>query len=214
MALRKAVPKPQEQEARKNAWISEATWRIVDERVSARRDTTKYHYLIPRLGRAIVESLKVNRRRRAEEAGAEVEALLGLDPPLHQEAWHRIKGWYRAAVDGAMPPARVTLKRITAERVDLYIYVPSPGANIPISEEPLLVDDLVTTEVKTKWAVKRLQNHLSRGPSGMRDKHLKGWLAAERKKEKEEAAAGEEMTESKRGGNLRNLRRHPTGRWW
>ena len=35
-ALRRAVPKPHSQDARKNAWISEATWRLVVERVSAR----------------------------------------------------------------------------------------------------------------------------------------------------------------------------------
>ena len=33
----------------------------------------------------------MDRKRRAEEAGAEVEELLGSDPPLHREAWHRIK---------------------------------------------------------------------------------------------------------------------------
>ena len=30
-SLRRAVPKPLAREARKNAWISEATWRLVDE---------------------------------------------------------------------------------------------------------------------------------------------------------------------------------------
>ena len=69
------------------------------------------------MGRAIAASLKGDRRRRAEEAGEEVEALLRLDPPLHWEAWHRIKGWYRAAVDPAPPPARVTLERITVEQL-------------------------------------------------------------------------------------------------
>ena len=34
-ALQRAVPKLQERDARKNTWISEATWRLVDERVSA-----------------------------------------------------------------------------------------------------------------------------------------------------------------------------------
>ena len=34
----------------------------------------------------------------------------------------------------------------------------------------------------------------------MRAGHLKGWLAAARKKEKEEAEAGEETEESNRGG--------------
>ena len=37
-ALRRAVPRAQLREARRNAWISESTWRLIDERVSARRD--------------------------------------------------------------------------------------------------------------------------------------------------------------------------------
>ena len=79
------------------------------------------------MGCTIAEILKGDRRRRIEEAGAEVETLLGLDPPLHREAWHRIKGWYQAAVDRDPPPAWVNLKRITSERVDLYSYVPPLG---------------------------------------------------------------------------------------
>ena len=43
-ALRRAVPRAQPRKARQNAWISESTWRLIDERVSARRD--------PRYGRA------------------------------------------------------------------------------------------------------------------------------------------------------------------
>ena len=48
-----------------------------------------------------------------------MEKLLGSDPPLHWEAWHRMKGWYWAAVDCVTPPAWVTLNRIRVERVDL-----------------------------------------------------------------------------------------------
>ena len=91
-ALRRSAPKPKAWNAQKNAWISEAMWRLVDERVSARWDPARYQYLIRRLGRAIVASLKVDRRQRAEEASEEVEKLLGTDPPLHWEAWHRMKG--------------------------------------------------------------------------------------------------------------------------
>ena len=123
-----------------------------------------------------------------------METLLGLDPPLHQEAWHRIKGWYQAAVDRDPPPAWVTLKQITSERVELYSYVPPPGANIPISVEPFPVDDSVPTEDKIDWTVKQLQNHCSGGTAGIQAEHLKGWLTAARTKEKEEAEAGEETT--------------------
>ena len=92
--------------------------------------------------------MRYYRQRRTEEAGAEVEALMGSDPPLHREAWHQIKGWYKAAFDRAPPPARVILEWITAERVGLYSYVPPPGTNISISVEPFPVDDLVPTEDK------------------------------------------------------------------
>ena len=66
-------------------------------------------------------------KRRVEIAGEEVETLLGADPPNPKEAWRRLKGWYKAAVNRAPPPARATLERIAAEQVDLYSYVPSPG---------------------------------------------------------------------------------------
>ena len=49
--------------------------------------------------------------------------------------------------------------------MDLYIYVPPLGENIPVSVEPFLVDDLVPTEEEIKWAVTQLQNHSSRGAS-------------------------------------------------
>ena len=183
-SLQRAVLKPLSRNVRKNAWISEATWILVNERVSVRRYPAKDQALICRLGCAIAASLRDNRRWKAEEAGAEVELLIGLYSPLHLEAWLRIKGCYRSAFNCALPPARVTLKRITAERVELYGYVPPLGENIPISVEQLLVDDSVPTEDDIEWAVKRLRNHRSGGPSRMWDEHLERCLASATKAEK------------------------------
>ena len=112
-------------------------------------------------------------------------------------ACHRIKRCYRAAFDCALPPDRVTLKRIMVEQVDLYSYVPPPGTNIPISMEPFQVDESVPTEEEIEWAVKGLRNPHSRGPSGVRANHLKRWLAAGRKASKDETTAGVETTEGK-----------------
>ena len=145
-ALRRAVPKARVREARRNEWISTETWRLEDERVSARQDPAKGQALKIRLGSAIKASLAADQRRRADEAGAEVEALVGAEPPLIQEVWHRIQGCYKAAVNPALPSARVTLKQITAERVALYSYVPPLGENIPVNIKPFLVDDSVTEE--------------------------------------------------------------------
>ena len=148
---------------RENGWISEDTWRLVDKRFSARRNPEKYQTWIRTLIRAIKESLQGDRRRRVEAAGAEVEALLGSDPPMPREAWQRLKGWYKAMVDRDQPPARVTPERITVEWVDLYSYVPSPGTNIPISVNPVPVDDSVTMEDEIEGALKHLRKNLSGG---------------------------------------------------
>ena len=119
------MPKPQPREQHRNAWISEETWKLVDERMTMRRKSRAWTGM-RRLGRAIQASLKGDRRRRVEEAGSEVEALLKEDPPNAKEAWRRMKGWYQAAAKRGPPPARATLERITAERTELYIRVPPP----------------------------------------------------------------------------------------
>ena len=77
-----------------------------------------------------------------------METLLGSDPPppLHREAWLWLKGWYRAAVYRHPPPAWVTPEQITADRVELYIYAPPPGDNIPNYVETFPVDESVPTE--------------------------------------------------------------------
>ena len=111
---------------------------------------------IRRLGRAIGASLKGDRKRRVEAAGMDVEALLGGDPPNVKDAWRRMKGWYKAASNISPPPARATLERIMAERVELYSQVPPPGDNIPVTVTPSDVDDLVPTEDEIAEAVKKL----------------------------------------------------------
>ena len=113
-----------------------------------------------------------------DTAGEEVETLLGADPPMPRDAWQQLKCWYKGTVDRAPPPARATLERITAEGVDLYSYVPSPGANIPITVRSVPVGDSVPTEAKIEEAVKNLRRDRSGGASGMQAEHLKGWLSA------------------------------------
>ena len=111
-----------------------------------------------------------------------MEALLGVYPPMPQEVWQRLKVWYKSVVDGAPPPARATLERITAERFDLYSYMPSPGTNILVSVIPVPVDYSLPTEYEIEEATKNLRSNRSGGVSGMRYEHLKGWLAVSKGK--------------------------------
>ena len=165
------------------------TWRLVNKRVSARRDLAKGQALKRRLRHAVKANLAADQRRRADEAGAKVEAPVGADPPLIQDSWLRIQGWYKAAGDCAPLPARATLERITAERVVLYRYVPPPGEIIPVTIQPFLVDDSVPGEREIEWVVKHLRNNQSGGASRMRAEHIKKWLAAAWRAEKEESTA-------------------------
>ena len=140
---------------------------------------------------------------RGGRGGGGVDALLGSDPLLHREVWHRIKGWYKDAVDRAPPPAWATLKRITSERVELYIYIPPPGTNIPISVHPFLVDDSVPTEEEIEWVVTQLINHRYGGASGMRADHLKRLMATARNSKKEKSEK-EAATTTERAGMAEN----------
>ena len=53
------------------------------------------------------------------------------EPPLTQEAWHLLQGWYKVTVDRPPPPARDTPRRVTAKREKLYSRVPPPGRHHP-----------------------------------------------------------------------------------
>ena len=82
VALRRAVPKPAPREARRNTWISAETWRLIDERVSTRRDRRYSQADRRRLGKEIGKRLSKERRRRTEEVGVVVEDLMKADPPF------------------------------------------------------------------------------------------------------------------------------------
>ena len=99
-----------------------------------------------------------------------------------------MKGWYWSAVDRVPPPAWVTLKWITAERLDLYSYVPPPGENIPVSVEPFPVEDLVPMKDEIEWAMKQVRNH--RSGEGLRDEGQENHGVAGKGEEEVEGGGG------------------------
>ena len=63
------------------------------------------------------------------------------------------------------------------------------GDIILVNIEPFAVEDRIPEEEYIDWAVKCLRNNRAGGPSQMRAEDLKGWLAVERRGEKEREAA-------------------------
>ena len=65
-------------------------WQLIDKRVSTRRDPQYGKADRRRLGKEIRKGLAKDRRRRTEEAGAEVEAL--MRDPRHNTDYYMVLG--------------------------------------------------------------------------------------------------------------------------
>ena len=151
--LRGAIPKPHKKEHHRQDWIYLETWSLIDTRTDVLRQGDQRN--ARDLTCAIKTALQGDRSRQAAEAGSEVKYLLASDPNLIHEAWIRIQGWYKDAVDQPPPLDRVALAKMMAEREELYRHVPSPGYPIPVGEPPFpfLVDDSIPEDEDITWAV-------------------------------------------------------------
>ena len=74
------------------------------------------------------------------------------------------------------PPSRVTIKRTTVERMELYRHVSLPGRPIPVEVTPLPAEDSIPRKVDIAEVVKRLRPKRLGVPLGMRAEHLLQWL--------------------------------------
>jgi hypothetical protein len=157
-----------------NAWISDATWDLVDRRARLDRSGKLTQQSSRQLGRQIKASLKTDRAARAAKAASNVESH--LNSGLLEEAWRELKGWYRIAEDKAPKPCYESLQKQTQERIDLYARVAPPGQSIPINVEPTPVDDSVPDDAEIRSKVKGMSNGRAGGASKLRAEDLKSWL--------------------------------------
>ena len=174
--LPRSIRRPPQRERHRQAWISPETWSIIGTSIAAHRQ--KYQRGSRAFRCVIKAGLQEDRRRQAAKAGSAVGYLLALDLPLILEAWIRMRGWYKAAVDRPPPRARVALATMTAEREELYRNVSPPGEPIHVEDLPLLVGDDIPEDEEIAWVVHRLFLKRSGGPSGMRAEHLRQWPIA------------------------------------
>ena len=84
-------------------------------------------------------------------------SLLASDPPLIREAWIRMQGWYKDAVDHPPPPSRFAIANMMAERFKLYRHVPSLGQPIPLGVHPFLLEESFSEDGEISWVVRRLR---------------------------------------------------------
>ena len=132
--------------------------------------------------------LKVDRRQRAEDAAAEIEAHLAAGDL--QEAWNVAKRWYRMAEDRAPKPCFESMEKQTEERAELYRKRVPPGDDIPINVEAYDVRDDTPSDGEIREAVRGgLKNGRVGGASRIRAEDVKGWLR-DREEEERGGTAG------------------------
>ena len=172
--LKMNTSKPAERERRNNKWISEETWRLIDQRAGMRQKGELVQALSRRIGRQIKNALKKDRIKRAEKVASEVEGFLSAGEL--QEAWRAIKGWYRTAEERPPTPCHETMARQTDKREKLYTRQQPAGEPIPINVEPTEVRDDKPGDDEIRAAVRKLSRGRAGGASKMRAEDLKEWL--------------------------------------
>jgi hypothetical protein len=100
----------------KNGWISEESWQLIAHRAMLRRIGRLCKTGGRCLNRQIGISLQTDWTDQTAVVGATVEAKLAGGNV--QEAFHHLKGWYRAATEMQAKPCYHTMERQTLEQVD------------------------------------------------------------------------------------------------
>jgi exonuclease III len=155
-------------------WISDDTWNLTEERVCGRKNG----YLTPErrlaLKRRIRSGLKLGRKRRAENASNEIEAL--CNGGHHVEAWQIVKRWYRGATDRPPPPLRIDMITTANSYEALYTASNPVGEPIPVPTQQPVVNDGLPDIAEIKLAITRLRNGRAPGSSGIRAEDLRHWV--------------------------------------
>ena len=158
------------------AWISDASWRLVDQKNALCRLPGPLNYTeYRRLTRRLKASFQEDRKQRTATAGALAEAELNQDPPRIKEAWNIIRRWFITVEDRPLPPSREDLQKVTNDRIKLYTKSLPPD-RIPILVAQFDIDDVVPEPDEIADAIRGLRNGKAPGPSKVRAEHLKEWV--------------------------------------
>jgi hypothetical protein len=155
-------------------WVSEATWKLVDERIQRKKNGTLTETRRLVLKRRIRSGIKLDRKRRAAAASAEMEALWADNRPT--EAWQIAKRWYRGATGRPVPLAREDMETTADLYEALYTADPPTGEPIPLPPGQVAVDDSKPSMYEIVTAIKSLRSGRAPGSTGIRAEDLKRWV--------------------------------------
>ena len=136
---RKIKKPPRKNRSTSTPWISDATWKIADQRTALgrkRRNNQGEHRVLTRRFQA---ALKEDRKIRVRRAGEDIEALVPKDKV--REAWSKTQWWYREAKGHRVPPTSEQFDQTSTLREDLYRHCPPEDESIPTLIQPVSIKD-------------------------------------------------------------------------
>jgi len=137
--LREAAKKevPDKRETRNNSWISEPTWRLVDQKAAARRRGESATLRV--LKKSVRRALRKDRKARAGAAAAAAQAH--LERGHIGKAFGAIKGWYRDVGPRLQKPSREDINYTHSEYEKLFAEEEPSEDPIPIHNDAISIND-------------------------------------------------------------------------
>ena len=170
--LLKAKERKEKTDGRKASWVSDATWKLVSQKASARKRGDRR--ALRSLKVLVRRSFRKDRRNRAKVAALEAQQYLAGGEI--RKAFGAIKGWYRDAGPRPAKPSREDINATRREYIKLYTPQDPVGDPIPIHAEPVVINDDAPTEDEVVEAVHKLSTNKAAGATGLKAEDLKEWL--------------------------------------
>ena len=166
------APRPRPQ------WLSAETLRLIDTRASLRWNPWHSRQQARVLSRQINQSLKADRRRRAEEAATQIGECLNGDNSDLQGAFDILKRWHRHASARPPKPSRQDLTKLSTEYRALHSRQNPPGLPVPPNVAPFPINDAVPSEAEICAAASKMKLNKAPGHTRVRAEDFKAWLKA------------------------------------
>jgi hypothetical protein len=180
--LRDHATKREETDGRATSWISDSTWRLIDQRTDAKKKGQSI--LIRQLKGQVKRALNGDRKARAAAAAESACSL--LQEGKIRDAFGAIKGWYKSVGPRPAKPSREELELTRAEYKNLYTAEEPREAPFPVHIEQYNINDGPPTESEVVESLTVLRNHRAAGATGISAENLKDWKARARPENPEE----------------------------
>jgi hypothetical protein len=181
------LEKKTEKDNRKESWISDASWILIDRKSEARRIGNTE--LMTQLKTEIRKSLRRDRKARVDSVAAQAETF--LNARAINMAYGSIRGWYRDTSGKSPKPTIKEARTTRTEYQKLYTTEKPSEPPLPIHVTPAIISDLEPSEMEIVAALKKLKLGKAAGASGIRVEDLRLWHKNAREPEKDEEPSDE-----------------------